>query len=109
MSRREGVDIICERSAVATGPEDAARAGADLLEQGGNAVDAAAAACLACAMLEPQAVDLGGYVLAGVVLEGATGRIWSLDANAVAPAASREDMYEVLPVRSGPPGINELE
>ncbi|HJZ99850.1 MAG TPA: gamma-glutamyltransferase [Candidatus Solibacter sp.] len=105
----EGVDITAPCGVVATGPAGAARAGASIFEHGGNAMDAAAAACLACAMLEPQAVDLGGYVAAGVVLEGATGRIWSLDANAVAPAASREDMYEVLPVRSGPPGINELE
>jgi gamma-glutamyltranspeptidase/glutathione hydrolase len=105
----EGVDITAPRGVVATGPAEAARAGASIFEHGGNAMDAAAAACLACAMLEPQAVDLGGYVAAGVVLEGVTGRMWSLDANAVAPAASREDMYEVLPLRNGPPGINELE
>jgi gamma-glutamyltranspeptidase/glutathione hydrolase len=95
--------------AVATSPADAARAGAGILARGGNAMDAAAAACLACAVLEPQAVDLGGYVLAAVVLEGATGRVWSVDANSVAPAAARPDMYRVLPMRDGPPGINELE
>jgi len=105
----EGVDIVCRRGAVATGPPDAARAGAGILARGGNAMDAAAAACLACAVLEPQAVDLGGYVLAAVVLEGATGRVWSVDANSVAPAAARPDMYRVVPTRSGPPGINELE
>ena len=53
-------------------------------------MDAVAAACLACAVIEPQACDLGGYVAAGVVLEGKTGRIWSLDANSVAPAAAHE-------------------
>ena len=60
MSRREGVEIVCEGGAVATGPAEAARAGAATLERGGNAIDAAAAACLACAVMEPQAVDLGG-------------------------------------------------
>jgi gamma-glutamyltranspeptidase/glutathione hydrolase len=105
----EGVDIVCRRGAVATSPPNAARAGAGILARGGNAMDAAAAACLACAVLEPQAVDLGGYVLAAVVLEGGTGRVWSVDANSVAPAAARSDMYRVLPRRNGPPGINELE
>jgi gamma-glutamyltranspeptidase/glutathione hydrolase len=60
-------------------------------------------------VLEPQAVDLGGYVLAAVVLGGSSGRVWSVDANSVAPAAARPDMYRVLPKRAGLPGINELE
>lgn len=105
----EGLDIVCRQGAVATGPADAARAGAGILARGGNAMDAVAAACLACAVLEPQAVDLGGYVLAAAVLEGASGRVWSLDANSVAPAAARPDMYRVLPRRGHSPGINELE
>lgn len=105
----EGVDITCQRGVVATGPAEGARAGAAVFERGGNAMDAAAAACLACAVVEPQAVDLGGYVLAAVVLEGATGRVWSVDANAVAPAAASPDMFRTLPVRAGAPGINELE
>ena len=122
---------MSQRGAVATSPPDAARAGAAILARGGNAMDAAAAACLACAVLEPQAVDLGGYVLAAVVLEGGTGRVWSVDANSIAPAAAHPDMYRVLPTyavsnahdsdqsrdrkgavwtkRAAPPGINELE
>jgi gamma-glutamyltranspeptidase / glutathione hydrolase len=105
----EGTEIYASRGVVATGPAEAARVGAAMFERGGNAMDAAAAACLACAVLEAQAVDLGGYVAAGVVLEGATGRVWSLDSNSVAPAAAREDMFEVLPIREGPRGINEQE
>ena len=54
MSMQEGVEIICEGGAVATGPAEAARAGAAILIQGGNAFDAAAAACLACAVMQPQ-------------------------------------------------------
>lgn len=109
---KEGFEIVCERGAVATGPADAARAGAALLERGGNAMDAAAAACLACAVTEPQAVDLGGYVLAAVVREGTTGCVWSLDANTVAPAAATPDMFRTEPMRPGipgRPGINERE
>lgn len=109
MSRREGVEIVCQLGAVTTGPEDAARAGADVLDRGGNAMDASAAACLACAMLEPQAVDLGGYVLAAVVLEGASETIWSVDANTVAPAAATPDMFRIEPQRRGPRTVNERE
>ncbi len=108
MTRREGVDIVCESGAVATGPVEAAQAGADILERGGNAMDAAAAACLACAVMEPQAVDLGGYVLAAVVLDASANRVWSVDANTVAPAAATSDMFRILPRRPGN-GINERE
>src|SRR5262249_40308315 len=58
----EGNEVTASRGVIATGPADGARAGGHIFEQGGNAMDAAAAACLACAVVEPQAVDLGGYV-----------------------------------------------
>jgi gamma-glutamyltranspeptidase/glutathione hydrolase len=109
MSMVEGNEVVASRGVIATGPAEAARIGAHIFERGGNAMDATAAACLACAMLEPQAVDIGGYVAAGVVLEGTTGRVWSIDANAVAPAASHDAMYQVLPPQPGKRGINELE
>src|SRR5438309_11309574 len=105
----EGREVVCSKGAIATGPADAARAGARIFESGGNAMDAAAAACLACAVTEPQAVDLGGYVAAGVVLDGMTGEVWSLDSNAIAPSASHEGMYAALPPQPGTRGINELE
>ena len=44
----EGREVICGRGAVAAQPEEAARIGARILEAGGNAMDAAAAASLAC-------------------------------------------------------------
>ena len=105
----EGTEIFGSIGVVATGPAGAARVGALRFEQGGNAFDAAAAACLACAVLEPQAVDLGGYVAAGVVLDGRTDRLWSIDANSVAPMATRQDMFEVTPPEPGKRGINEIE
>jgi gamma-glutamyltranspeptidase/glutathione hydrolase len=105
----EGNEVIASLGVIATGPAEAARVGGRIFERGGNAIDAAAAACITCAVVEPQAVDLGGYVAAGVVLEGATGRVWSIDGNSVAPAAARNDLYEVLPPIPGKRGINELE
>src|SRR5205823_5918861 len=109
MSMVEGNEILAFYGVIATGPAEAARIGGRIFERGGNAMDAAAAACLACAVLEPQAVDIGGYVAAGVVLDGKTRRIWSVDSNAVAPSASHEGMYDVLPPQPGKRGINELE
>lgn len=109
MSMVEGNEVVSRSGVIATGPAEAARIGGHIFERGGNAMDAVAAACLASAVLEPQAVDIGGYVAAAVVLDGITGRIWSLDANAVAPSASHERMFEVLPPVPGKRGIDEIE
>ena len=46
---------------------------------------------------------------AAVVLEGSTDRVWSLDANAVAPAAAHEHMYDILPARRDNMCTNEKE
>lgn len=105
----EGREIVVASGAVAAEPQEAARAGAGILEAGGNAMDAAAAACLASGAIQPETADIGGYVLCAVVLEGATGRIWSLDSNSVAPAAARENMFHVLPLEGEKIGINANE
>src|SRR6185312_5187445 len=80
-----------------------------MLERGGNAMDAAAATCLALGVLMPYYVDVGGYACSGVVLEGQSGKVWSLDSNCTAPAAARESMYEVIPKIPGKVGLNEHE
>jgi gamma-glutamyltranspeptidase/glutathione hydrolase len=105
----EGYEVLSSRGAVAAGPPQAARVGARILQDGGNAMDAAVATSLACCMLAPQATGVGGYLACAVVLEGESGKIWSLDANSVAPAAAREDMYQILPVQPGAGPINENE
>jgi gamma-glutamyltranspeptidase/glutathione hydrolase len=82
--------------------------GARILIEGGNAVDAAAAACLACAVLEPESVDVGGYLCCAVVRDSKTGKVWSLDANARAPRKASPTMFKVRAPQSRKPGINEL-
>src|SRR5262249_40361799 len=88
----EGKEITAPRGVVAADPPEAARIGARTLETGGNAMDAAAAAAIACCMLQPASTGIGGYVCSAVVLDGKSNRVWSLDSNSVAPSAARENM-----------------
>src|SRR5581483_5594576 len=104
-----GPVVKARRAVVAAESEPAARAAKEVLEAGGNAADAAAAACIASCMVEPQLVDLGGYVAAAVVLEGKTGKVWSIDADSAAPAAATPAMFKVLPKPPGLRGLNENE
>lgn len=105
----EGKDVISVKGAIATEAQAVEKLGATILARGGNAIDAAAAACLAGCMVHPHLSDLGGYVCCAVVLEAKSDRVWSLDANAIAPAAAHERMFTVMPVGNGPAGINENE
>lgn len=105
----EGKEIVCRYGAVATGPAAAARVGAAILAAGGNAMDAAAAASLACAVLEPESVDIGGYIFSAVVRQPGSNQMWSVDANAVAPRRAHASMFKVLAPRPDNPGINEAE
>lgn len=105
----EGKEITVYSGALGTEAPEAARIGARILERGGNAMDAAAAACLASGVLVPYYCDIGGYVCSAVVLEGSTGRVWSLDSNSTAPAAAHASLYPVAKKTPGRIGINENE
>jgi len=105
----EGRHIVCSRGVVATGPAAAARIGAEIFSRGGNAMDAAAAASLACSVLEPESVDLGGYIFCAVVRKAGESQAWVVDANAVAPQRASARMFEVRAGESGNSGINESE
>ena len=70
----------------------ASRAGLEILQQGGNAIDAAAATSLALAVTRPYSMGLGGGGFALVRL-GATGEVFVLDYRERAPAAATPDMY----------------
>jgi len=105
----EGNEVVSSVGAIAAQPQESARVGARIMEQGGNAFDAAAASALSACLLQPQSTGITGYVLCAVVRDGSTGEILSLDANSVAPAAAREDMYEVLPASGDPKDLNSRE
>jgi len=105
----EGHEVTSSRGAVAAEMHEAARIGARILGEGGNAMDAVAAAAMACSIMGPHKCGLGGYVMAAVVLEGATGKVWSLDANARAPAGAWPEMYRARAPEPQRGGINESE
>jgi gamma-glutamyltranspeptidase/glutathione hydrolase len=69
----------------------AADIGADILKQGGNAVDAAVAVGFALAVSHPQAGNLGGGGF--VLIRMADGRTAFLDFREMAPAKATRDMY----------------
>jgi len=87
------MSVIVGRSRVATkygivaaSQPLAARAGVQMLERGGNAVDAAVAANAVMGLVEPQSNGIGGDLFA-IVYEAKTGALHGLNACGCAPAA----------------------
>jgi gamma-glutamyltranspeptidase/glutathione hydrolase len=77
---------------------DAARAGVEILKQGGNAVDAAVATALAVGVTNPASCGIGGGGFMLIYMAKAHG-FYALDYRETAPLASRPDMY----MRNGKP------
>src|SRR5512138_755569 len=86
------------RGAVATAHPLASEAGAAVLRQGGNAVDAAVAAAFALSVVENQRSGIGGGGFALVWLAREQ-KVHLLDFREVAPGAATRDMF----VRDGKP------
>ncbi len=86
-------NLICSTEAmVATSQPLAAQAGLDILEQGGNAIDAAVATAAALTVLEPTSNGIGGDAFAQVWNDGT---LYGLNASGPAPEnISREELLE---------------
>jgi gamma-glutamyltranspeptidase/glutathione hydrolase len=89
---------------VASDQRLASEVGADILRQGGNAVDAAVAVGFALAVVLPYAGNLGGggFML---IRDAKSGSMNALDFRETAPAAARRDMFldqqgQVIPGKS---------
>jgi len=76
---------------VASVHELASRAGVEMMQAGGNAVDAAVATGFALAVVHPQAGNIGGGGF--LLLRTASGEIHFIDFREKAPAAATENMY----------------
>jgi gamma-glutamyltranspeptidase/glutathione hydrolase len=70
---------------------DATRAGVEMLEAGGNAVDAAVATGFALCVSQPFSTGIGGGAF--ILLRLADGSVFAVDARETAPAAASRDMY----------------
>jgi gamma-glutamyltranspeptidase / glutathione hydrolase len=84
--------IIASSAAVATGHPLAAAAGLEVLQDGGNAIDAAVAAMLAMCVVVPGSVGLGGYGGSAVIYHARTGRTVAVDFDSCAPVAFRDGL-----------------
>ena len=71
----------------------AAEAGARILREGGNAVDAAVAAAFAMGVVEPTTSGIGG--VAWCVIRQPDGTIRTLDGGGAAPVRATADLYEL--------------
>jgi gamma-glutamyltranspeptidase / glutathione hydrolase len=82
------------RGVVSAGHPAEAAAGLEMLEEGGNAIDAIVAAAFTAFVVEPAMCGLGGYGRLAV-FDAASKRLVSVDHYLRAPGAARPDMFEI--------------
>lgn len=82
---------VFPHAAVVSAYPDASKVGADIMQKGGNAVDAAVAVSFALEVVYPGAGNIGGGGF--MVVRMATGEANTLDYREKAPAAASRDMY----------------
>lgn len=90
----EGRDAIGENAVVAAGTPWAAQAGIDILNKGGNAVDAAAAVAFAISVTEPQASGIGGGGF--MTIRDKSGAVKFINFRETAPKMAAENYWPVL-------------
>jgi gamma-glutamyltranspeptidase / glutathione hydrolase len=83
--------VFAARGMVSTAEDHATLAGLRVLEEGGNAVDAAVAVSFALAVTLPRAGNIGGGGF--MVIRDADGGAYALDYREKAPLAAYRDMY----------------
>ena len=79
------------KAMVVSGSPIASRVGLDVLQRGGNAVDAAVAVGFALAVVHPEAGNIGGGGF--MIIRSRNGRVQALDYRETAPSRASRDMY----------------
>jgi gamma-glutamyltranspeptidase/glutathione hydrolase len=85
-------EVYAKNGMVSSAHELASRAGVEVLEKGGNAIDAAIATMLALNVVEPNASGIGGGGFMTIRF-AKTGEVVELDYREVAPFSATKDMY----------------
>ena len=83
--------VITKFGIVATSQTLASQAGAQVLQEGGNAIDAAIAANATLGVVEPAMNGMGGDLFA-IIYEAKTGKLYALNASGWAPAGLTVEM-----------------
>lgn len=89
ISNRQG--LIAEKAMVVSAHPLASQVGADIMKDGGNAIDAAIAVHFALAVVHPAAGNIGGGGF--MVYRTAAGKYHTLDYREKAPATASRNMY----------------
>jgi gamma-glutamyltranspeptidase/glutathione hydrolase len=87
-------EIKSSSAAVATSHPEAARAGAEIIRAGGNAVDAAVAAVCTLCVVTPGSVGLAGYGGTMIAYIAREKRVVAIDFDSRAPLAYTPELYE---------------
>src|SRR5579864_104159 len=85
--------VMTKFGIVATSQTLASQAGARILEEGGNAIDAALAANATLGVVEPAMNGMGGDLFA-IIYEAKTGKIYGLNSSGWTPAALTLDLLK---------------
>lgn len=92
---------------VVVGQSTAEATGQQVLEQGGNVVDAIVAAALVSAVAAPSMTGVGGYGMSAVLAVDGGRRIVAIDGNSAAPQAMPTDIFQPGPDGKVAGRINE--